>query len=280
MKSQDPISFNAPLEEVTFVALDVETTGLNPYLGDRICEIALLKFRERQTLASFNTLINPGRPISPGAQAVNGISDEMVAYAPRFDQVVDQVQELLAEGVILAHNAPFDLSFLAVQLRALGLPPLDNPVVDTLTLAKRCYRFPSNSLESIAIALKVDTSGQHRALGDARMAQEIFGRFLEDFRRWGVKTLGDLLDLQGGLISFPAVREVVLPPEIDEIIRSGKKLLIRYLSTTGQETVRVVEPLEVNAFMDNLYLIAFCHLRQEQRTFRLDRILEMRPVEE
>lgn len=273
------ISLAIPLEAVTFAALDVETTGLNPRFGDRICEIALLKFQGAQLLDSFETLINPGRPISPGAQAVNRISDEMVADAPWFGQVVDRVLKLLNGSVILAHNALFDLGFLSAHLCSLRLPALDNPLVDTLALARRCYRFPSNSLGNIAVALGLDVSGQHRAMGDAKIVREVFEKFLRDFQRRGVETLGDLLGLQGGSIPFPGMEEVVLPPQIDEAVKAGKRLLIRYISAYNQETVRVVEPLEVNAYLDNIYLVAFCHLRQEQRTFRLDRILEMRAIE-
>src|SRR5262249_44167342 len=77
--------------EITFCVLDVETTGLNPKLGDRICEIALLKTRNTETLATFHTLVNPGRPISPAASAINNISDAMVKDAPSFAAIAPEI---------------------------------------------------------------------------------------------------------------------------------------------------------------------------------------------
>jgi predicted DNA-binding transcriptional regulator YafY len=78
----------------------------------------------------------------------------------------------------------------------------------------------------------------------------------------------------GGL---PAQEIVPLPPQIEEALRGEGQLELRYVSASGEETRRVVSPLHVTAFAGYLYLIAICHVRSEQRTFRLDRIIEMRP---
>lgn len=271
---------NKSLEEVIFVALDVETTGLTPQFGDRICEIGLLRFNLARVIDSFDTLINPGRPISPGASAVSGIRDDMVLDAPSFKDVAGRILQMLNGATILAHNAPFDLGFIAHQLRTLRPPALANPVVDTLALARRNYHFQSNSLGNIARELGIDTQGQHRALGDATITKHIFERFVSDFCARGIRVLGDLLDLQGGSIGFPELPEIPLPPPLQEAIKGNKRLWLRYLTPEGSETKRVVEPIEVSLYRDYIYLVAFCQLRGEQRIFRLDRILEMCPVAE
>lgn len=267
---------NKNLTEITFTYLDVETTGLNPYFGDRICEIALLKCQEDKEIDCFNSLINPAYPISPGAGAINGITNEMVKDAPYFKDVVQRILDFLNDTVIVCHNARFDLSFLAKQMSGLGLPNIKNFVVDTLILARKCYRFPSNCLGNLARSIGLEVDREHRALSDVYLTKGILSFFLTNLKKDGIETLSDLLNLQGEIISFSEVKEISLPPAIEEAIGSGKKLKIKYVSSEGEETVRTIEPIEVSASEDYLYLRAWCDLRQEQRTFRFDRIIEMK----
>ena len=267
---------STPLDEVTFTILDLETTGLNPHFGDRVCEIALLQCQGGAELGRFHSLVNPGRGISPGAFAVNGIRDEDLIGAPAFGDVAPGMLDMLGDSVIVAHNAPFDLGFLAAELEICRLPFIDNMVIDTLTLARRWYSFPSNSLQNVAYYLGIDTLGQHRALADVVTTKEVLDHFLADLVERGVSTLGDLMELQGGRIRLPRGEVIVLPPHLEEALRCEGELELRYVSASGRETQRVVSPLRVAAYAGHLYLIAMCHLRNEQRTFRLDRIVQLR----
>lgn len=269
------------LDKVTFTVLDVETTGLTPQFGDRVCEIALLRFRGDRELGRFHSLVNPLRPISPGAFAVNGIRDEDLEDAPIFAEIAPAILDFLQDATLVAHNAPFDLSFLDSELAICGLPPLANSMVDTLALARRCYCFGSNSLQSVARALGLQTAGQHRALADVLTTKRVLERFLADLGLIGVITLEELLAAQGGgrPQGIRLRREAIpLPPEIEEALNRGGSLHLRYVSAVGEETVREVSPLQVTAYAGCVYLVAFCHLRNEQRTFRLDRVMELRPV--
>ncbi len=269
-------ALSTPLDEVTFTILDVETTGLNPHFGDRVCEIALLQCQGGIEISRFHSLVNPRRPISPGAFAVNRIKDDDLITAPLFSEIAATVLEVLGDSVIVAHNAPFDLGFLASELTISRLPLVDNPVVDTLALSRYCYSFPSNSLPNLAYYLGIDTLREHRALADAITTKQLLDHLLADLSDAGVYTLGDLIGVQGGQIGWPAQEIVPLPPQIDEALRGEGQLELRYVSASGEETRRLVSPLYVTAFAGYLYLIAICHLRNEQRTFRLDRIIEMR----
>jgi len=267
-----------PLEDVPFVFLDLETTGLHPQFGHRICEVGMLRC-EGGRRESFQSLVNPKRPISPKAMAVHGITDEMVAEAPTFDRIAGELLDFIGDSVIVAHNAPFDLSFLAFQFKGTGISPPDNFAVDTLQLARERFDFPSNSLPNIASYLGINFQESHRALQDALTVKRVFESFIRDFRREGISRLEELLELQGGKVPFPQVPEIALPPEIDEALKGSRKLRIRYMSRGGAETVRIVEPREVNVYWGSVCLVAFCHLRGEERTFRLDRIVEMARVE-
>ncbi|TKJ31030.1 MAG: hypothetical protein CEE40_02975 [Chloroflexi bacterium B3_Chlor] len=269
-------ALSTPLDGVTFTVLDVETTGLNPHFGDRVCEIALLQCQGGAELGRFHSLVNPGRSISPGAFAVNGIRDEDVIDAPLFADIAPPVLEMLNETVLVAHNAPFDLGFLAAEFEICRVPFASSLVVDTLSLARRCYSFASNSLQHVARSLGIEARDQHRAMGDVLTTKQVLDYFLADLLDRGVSTLGDLTDLQGGMIRPPQREVVVLPPQIEEALRCEGELELRYVSASNQETLRVVSPLRVTAYGGQLYLVAMCHLRSEQRTFRLDRIVEMR----
>ncbi len=269
----------ASLDDLAFVFLDVETTGLTPRYGDRVCEVAALRSHLDLIQATFATLVNPERPISPGAAAVNGLSDRDVADAPRFAEIADALQLVLQDAVIVCHNAPFDLSFISAEMHRAGRPFTVPASVDTLQIARRCYTFPSNSLSRVARALSIPTPDAHRALGDAITTRAVFNYFCADLWNKGVRTLGDLLNAQGeqagyGRNGAPAP-EVPLPPAIAEALASGKRLFVKYVDGRGEMTERWISPQEVTGFGDTLSLVAFCHLRNERRQFRLDRIIAM-----
>lgn len=269
------------LEEITFAFLDVETTGLDPYWGDRICEIAVLKTKGTKILDRFETLVNPGRTIPLQAASVNGITDDMVKNAPFFRDIAWNVMNSLKDSVIVAHNAPFDLGFLLAELSIIKLFPPENDVIDTLSIARRYYSFPSNSLGNIARHLGISTVAEHRAFGDVRITRQVFEYFLMNLERRGlrVESLKYVLKLQGRPVSLKASAELVLPPTIEEALRIKGKLRIIYLSAYNDTTTtRLIEPLEVSMNRRYTYIIAYCHLRKDRCTFRLDRILEAKKV--
>lgn len=286
------IARNLPLSGLTYAVVDVETTGLSARGGDRICEVAVVVARDGQPVNQFQSLVNPQRPISYGATAVNGISNAMVRDAPPFRKVATLLAEALDGAVLVAHNASFDLSFLSAEMASAGVEPPSNPVIDTLALARRCYTFASNRLGNVAGALGIQTQGLHRALADATVTWYVLKRFLWDLEAQGVTTLGDLLRLQGSLTPLsgwnmaPPIMEwdgtqpycpiQGLPPLVEQAMRAHSPLRIRYAGSDGRQSERVVQPLRVTLREQATYLVAYCHLKQEERTFRMDRIVELR----
>lgn len=255
---------NAPL-----AFLDVETTGLRPDLGHRVVEIAVLQTQGLEKGREFSTLINPQRPIDPGAARVNGISDTMVADAPAFAQILPQLQDLLAGRVLVAHNAPFDLKFLHAEYSIARTSFEPGPILDTLKLARRQYHFYSNSLGNIAGNLRIRTPSAHRALGDVLTTYAVFRRFSGDLTRKNRPLVKDWIRMQGGVVWRAPLAEPLLAADhpIQIALSQSRKVEIRY-QFGRYESRRVIEPLTLNGN----YLVAFCHLRSEQRTFRLDRI--------
>jgi DNA polymerase-3 subunit epsilon len=285
------------LEAVTFAVVDVETTGLDPARGHRVCEVAVVRGQGGQVLDTWSTLVYPGRLIPADAQAVNHISNAMVRDAPPFGAVAAAFLAQVRDTVLVAHNAPFDLGFLAQELRLLGLPPalLPAQVVDTCALARQCYRFASNSLGFLGGTLGVrDANPAHRALADVLTTWGVLDWFMADLRRQGrrLETLADLLALQGagrgaarGRRSFGAARRIATgggdstPALVARAIAAGHTLQARYLAADGTVSERRIAPRRVTLEAGGMCVVAYCYLRQEERTFRLDR-LEILAVEE
>jgi DNA polymerase III epsilon subunit len=267
--------------EVYFAFLDVETTGLDPVSGDKICEIAVIKTIDGQVADEFVTIVNPGRNIPERAISIHGITQVMVNRAPLFRDIAKDLLDFLNDTVIVAHNAKFDLEFLRSELRNLNQSLPENEVIDTLGIARRYYSFPSNSLGEIARYIGLPIDEEHRALADVTTTKDIFEYFLKDLERRGIrlKKLKDILKLQGKSVELQTTNELVLPTEIEQALRDKGKLEIKYLSAYKEETsIRVIEPFDISVSKANTYIHAYCHLRKQRCTFRLDRILGIKAL--
>ena len=264
------------LDGTAFAIFDVETTGLSPAYGHRICEVACLRLQGGVQIGRFESLVDPGRSISPGAFAVNQITPDLLYGAPDFQLIGPDLLSLMEEAVLVAHNAAFDLGFLATELQIADLPPPEGPVVDTLTLSRRMHNLPSHSLSAVASALQVPEQPTHRAMGDVQTTRFILETMLWELeRRWQVETLGQLLAFQGGSVPYPHPRALPLPPAIAEALSVRGRVYMRYVDARGQETERLIRPIHVSEQRGFLYLTAHCFRAGDVRTFRLDRILEM-----
>lgn len=156
----------------TFVAIDIETTGLNP-TRDTIIEVAAITFREADILDEYSTLVNPDRDIPEEITYITGITNEMVADAPGMFTVRSQLRPKLGDHILIGHNIEFDLSFLREERLALS-----NHRIDTLTLASILFpQAGQYGLESLAIYLGLPLPNDqqaHRALDDAELTIELF----------------------------------------------------------------------------------------------------------
>lgn len=259
-----------PVRDATLAVVDVETTGLWAEQGDRVCEIAVLRLEAGAQVAAFSSLVNPGRPIHPDASRVNGLVDADVVGAPGFADLADEVDRLLEGAVMVAHNAPFDGSFLVAEYAIANREPPDVPVIDTLALSRRLFRFRRNDLGSVAVALGAGAGVQHRAAGDAEVTYQVLLRMAEQLGPRGILTVQDVLGAQGETFALQSPRLNGLPAPLSAAVRKRHPVTICYVDAGGRASERVVEPLWAN----HNYLIAFCRLRKEQRTFRLDRIVD------
>lgn len=181
------------LAGVTLLAVDTETTGMNPNDGARLVEVAHVTIVNGALASEWSTLVDPGKPIPPDATRVHGIRDDMVAGGPRPADVGRALRKACGDLPLVFHNAPFDLPFLVALFREAGAPPLINPIVDTLGLARGLFGTGNNALGALAARLKLPVETAHRALGDTRTTARLF---LELAGRWeqekGVRSLLEL----------------------------------------------------------------------------------------
>lgn len=267
------------LSELQLAFFDVETTGLDPSYGDRICEVGILLCHGFEIEREYGSLINPQNPVTLAASAINGITDDMVKDAPLFAEVSDEIIKLLNNSVIVCHNVPFDMGFLANELAVLNKPMIKSKFIDTLSIARQYFSFPSNSLPNIAGYLKIRMERQHRALADVHTTRKVLMHFVGDLSKSNITGLEHIFVSEQANRRLRKMRRkkfVTLPPLIEEIIRSGKELHITYISRDGDLTERTIMPEEIVRRHDYLYLIGYCYLRNERRTFRLDRILNLK----
>src|ERR1043165_9068143 len=164
----------------TFAYLDVETTGLSPWFGDRICEIDVLRCEGDEVLEGYSSLLNPERPISPGARRVNGLKDSDLVNSPCFADIAENVTALLKDAVIVCHNVPFDLGFLSSELERINQHLPTVLTLDTLDMARRYFDFDSNSLQSIAQWLDIEVAKAHRAMDDVLTTREVLKYFAHE----------------------------------------------------------------------------------------------------
>ncbi len=179
------LSRNMPVSEAVFVAFDTETTGFSRE-KDRLVEIGAVKFRGDGTvLASTNWLVNPQRDIPFYATEVHGITTEMTAGAPLFADVWPSFMDFCGDGVLMAHNANFDVGFLRAELERAEIKPPALPVVDTLPLFRKWFpRAESHSLGKLTEELGVSGKTYHRAEADAFHIVNVF--------KVGMKTRADI----------------------------------------------------------------------------------------
>lgn len=149
----------------SYVVLDFETTGFSA-MDDEPIQVAAIRYRQFEEVASFVTFIQPTRPIPANITAFTGITNEDVQHAPTTDDVFPQLVAFIGADAIVAHNAVFDLKFLEVNMQKVGLPYTKFRVIDTVVLARRYIPTPNHKLPTLKSFLNLDHLPSHEAESD------------------------------------------------------------------------------------------------------------------
>ncbi len=190
-------NIGTPLSQVTFCVVDLETTGSGPEAT--ITEFGAVKVRGGKLLGEFQTLVNPQAHIPALIAVLTGITNQMVAEAPRLARVLPSFLEFSQNCVLVAHNARFDIGFLRRACEGLGLDWPAPPVIDTVALARQGLlrgEVANVRLATLAAHFGVISQPNHRALADARATVEVLHGLLERIGSLGVITLEDLLEFE------------------------------------------------------------------------------------
>lgn len=270
------------LNEIIFVAFDTETTGLSPAAA-RLLEVSGVKFKINAKVSStFSQLINPEIDIPVDVTAIHGIDNTMVRDKPTYKQVIPEFLQWIGndEVVLVAHNAPFDLGFLEISIAKLGLPTPGCKIIDTLPLSRRLLpKAPNHQLSTLISYLKLETGEYHRALADSHHVRNLLNTLIEIMG--APNTFGQLAS-QCELLNFNNRTEEglqqlqSLPIEFKSLQKAiDNQLPISIVYDSYNKESRVVTPYSVHTWRGNVYLSAYCHLVQAERTFRFDKIVKL-----
>lgn len=166
--------------DLDYVIFDVETTGMKPEDGHAIVELAAQRVRGREVVDTFDTIVNPDRLVEAEAAAIHGITNEVIKREGRpLIEAIPAFMLFSENATLVAHNIKFDLSFINKHLCDLGLPPLANPLLDTLELARSKVLVASYALGYLAKHFEIPQSKAHRALADVEVTRELLFKLLD-----------------------------------------------------------------------------------------------------
>ncbi|MBU1905587.1 MAG: WYL domain-containing protein [Candidatus Omnitrophica bacterium] len=266
------------LNEIEFTIFDTETTGLSPEAGDRIIEIAAIKFRGDQRIATLQSLVNPQRDISEAAFQVNKITQEMLKEAPTADKIIPKFLDFIKGSCLCSYNAPFDMEFISKELELIGQGILESvEIVDILKMARRLLPgLERHALWFVADKFGIKRKQEHRAFADVELTLDVFYRLKEMLKAKGIDdfiNFRSLFSVNRRLLDNINNQKI---SQIQQAIDLGVKLRIKYISSSNAKvSEREVLPKEIKQERNNSYLVGFCSLRNEERTFRTDGILQL-----
>ena len=185
--------YGAPLSEVSFAVVDVETTGSASWRGHRIMELAIVEVRGGEIVDEYETLVNPAQGIPPSIVTLTGITGAMVQSAPYFEHVADEVERRLIGRAFVAHNVTFDWNFVAAELVRAGADAPAVPRLCTVRMARRLVpQLRRRNLDELSRHFGVPIHARHRAYGDALATARILLRMLDEASGRGIEDLATL----------------------------------------------------------------------------------------
>ncbi len=204
-------SKNVSLDD-TFICFDIETTGLSPKT-EKITEIGAIKIKGGQVVDTFSTFVNPQKPIPPKIIELTGITDAMVKDAPTQSEAVSAFLDFCGDNILVAHNAPFDTSFIRAACNDMGVD-YNYTSIDTVAIARAILKDIKNcKLDTVATYLRLGKFNHHRALDDATILSKIFVALCDRLKDdYGIYTTNDInTKIAGGdFKKLPTYHQIIL----------------------------------------------------------------------
>lgn len=229
-----PMVLNARVEDLQtaeYVVFDIETTGLS-IINSKIIELAGVRMREGKEIDRFETFINPHEKIPYHIQQLTNITDDMVKDAPELEPKLREFIEFIGDAVLVAHNARFDIGFIQANCKAIGLPEVANPVLDTLELARFIHpSLKNHRLNTLADKYKISLENHHRAIDDSVALGGVLFGLIADAASRSITGLHQLNDYVG--LDFSNSRPFHC--NIYALNATGKKNLFKLISMSHTE---------------------------------------------
>jgi DNA polymerase-3 subunit epsilon len=264
-------------KDQTFVAFDTETSGAYP-LGADVVEFGAVKWQNGEVIGEYQTLLKPREKMSDFIIGIHGITNEMVADAPTMDQKVSEILEFLGSSVLMAHHAPFDLGFMAIEFEKNKLAFPTGALLCTSLLSRKLIKESVNhKLQTLIKTLSLHQGAAHRALDDAKACLQVG---LECMRRVGAEaTLEQVSEHMGKQLQWGKYELLTnAQPKFKVIVEAllGKKdvdIVYEGGSVKGQS--RRMTPIGVVRNPDGDYIMAVCHIDRAQKRFYFDKISDL-----
>lgn len=245
------------LKETEYVVFDIETTGLS-VINNKIIELAGVKMKDEKVIDRFATFVNPHERIPYNIQQLTNINDDMVKDAPELEDVLPKFREFVGDAVLVAHNARFDIGFLQANLKSLGQPLLDNPVLDTLELARLLMpNLKNHRLNTLSDKFKVSLDNHHRAVDDAEALGYVLYHLIKEAENQRITSLARLNDYAGKDLSNQRPFHCCIYAKT----QTGKKNLYKLISLSHTEYFHRVPSIpksKLVEYREGLLVISGC----------------------
>lgn len=192
---RDPSVFDSKKQEIdtTYCVLDLETTGIS-HFTEKITEVGIIKIKDGKIIDTFETFVNPEKPIPQEVVEITHITDDMVKDAETIDKIIPQIIEFIGDSVLVAHNADFDIGYLKYNFKKYGYE-LNNTYIDTLRLSKAVFpELKKYKLGVIADSLNIKVDVAHRALDDVKTLVAVFNKIIDVAKEQGATIIDDFDD--------------------------------------------------------------------------------------
>ncbi|MEX2104877.1 MAG: PolC-type DNA polymerase III, partial [Bacilli bacterium] len=245
------------LMDAVYVVFDIETTGLS-VMNNKIIELAGVKIKNGEIIDEFSSFVNPHEPIPANITVLTHITDDMVNDAPELPGVIQDFITFCEDAILVAHNAKFDMGFMTQACKKLSFEPINNPVLDTLQLAR--YLYPSmknHRLNTLTAKFNVSLDNHHRAVDDAGATARILWNMVKETVERKITNLNQLNNHVG--IDLKNTRPFHC--NIYAINNVGKKNLYRLISSAHTEYVYKsprIPRSKVEELREGLYIISGC----------------------
>lgn len=271
------MNLDLPLHEYTYVAFDTETSGAYP-IGHDVVEFGAVKWHQGQEIGRLQFLLKPREPMSDFIIGIHGITNEMVQDASTMAEKVQEIHEFFKGAIVVAHHAPFDMGFMAVEFEKARLPLPSEPALCTSLLARKwIHGVENHKLQTLVKHLNIDGGQAHRAYDDAKACLEVI---LDCFKKMGEQaTLAQAIQSQGKNLwwkdySLLFTTDARLKTLI-EAIQTKKDVDLVYEGGSSRGETRRLTPIGIVRNPDGDYLQAFCHKDQTAKRYYLSRIADV-----